>query len=316
MNRERLIYNSVRNTVQSFFLMLLMIVIPGTVGLLIAGIQGMLIAVFGGVILLFSGPKISPPLVLKMYNARKLSPAEAGGLHRILHELASRSHLPKMPALYYIPSRVLNAFSVGNREDSAIAITDGLLRALTWRELTAVLAHEVSHIQSGDLRIMGLADTISRFTNVLSHIGIIMILIFLPIMLLTGSLLPLPVLLILIFSPALSIVLQMALSRTREYKADLDAVGLTGDPEGLASALKKLENYKMKLWDLFLMPGRRVPDPSLLRSHPHTEKRIERLIALSAEEGAINHEYDGSPLPLHIPEVHKKPVWRIGGIWK
>jgi heat shock protein HtpX len=298
-------------------LIILIIAIPGTVGALIAGSTGMLIAAIGGLILLLSGPRISPPIVLKMYNARKLAPAEAGGMHAILHELAARSHLPKMPELYYVPSRVLNAFSVGDREESAIAITDGLLRALTWREITAVLAHEVSHIQSGDLRIMGLADTLSRFTHVLSNMGVLMMLIYLPLLVLTGSILPLPALLVLIFSPTLSIILQMALSRTREYKADIDAIGLTGDPEGLASALKKMENYKMKLWDLFLMPGRSVPDPSLLRSHPHTEKRIDRLLGLLPEGEAFPHHEDrDTPVPRHIPEVQRTPQWKIGGIWK
>jgi heat shock protein HtpX len=86
---------------------------------------------------------------------------------------------------------------------------------------------------------------------------------------------------LLMFAPQLTMLLQLALSRSREFDADLDAAGLTGDPAGLASALAKLERHQRGLWERILLPGRQLPEPSLLRSHPPTEERIARLAALS-----------------------------------
>lgn len=227
------------------------------------------------------GPQISPRLLLGMYRAWQLSPYDAPQLYRLIRALAERAHLPSIPTLYYTPSQTLDAFTVGKQADAAIAITDGLLHKLALRELASVLAHEISHIQHSDMRVMILADLVSRITHFLSLIGQLLILINLPLFLLTEKSISWFAVLLLIFAPAISSLLQLALSQVREFDADLGAVNLTGDPQGLASALAKLEQQQGGLLKRILIPGRRDPEPSLLRTHPRTEERISRLFSLS-----------------------------------
>ncbi len=317
MTPEALTRGRLRNAVQSLLLIALMCLILASVGFLVAGSVGLIVALMAATAIIIMGPKTSPGLILRIYGARRLSPSEAPGLFSLTDELARRAGARAMPELYYIPSRMMNAFSVGAGDKTAIALTDGIIRNLNWRELAAVLAHEVSHITSGDLAIMGLADTLSRFIHALSTIGIFMLILYLPVILFSGLAISIPAILILIFGPSASILLQMALSRTREYDADLNAVRLTGDPEGLASALGKIEIYRMRIWDFLFMPGRKVPHPSLLRSHPYTEKRIERLAELSAGNDTFPYprrEAGGPADRFHA--IEQKPKWRIGGVWR
>jgi heat shock protein HtpX len=215
----------------------------------------------------------------------------------------------------------MNAFTVGNRADSAIALTDGLLRRLTMREITAVLAHEVSHVANNDMWVMGLADLVSRITSTLSLFGQMLVLINLPLLMLGGVTLPWLPLLLLVAAPTISALLQLALSRAREYDADLDGAQLTGDPAGLASALQKLERYQGGLLERVLLPGRRIPDPSLLRTHPHTEERVRRLLALAGQGPPT------LPPPMQIPadmnedargrteHSLRRPRWHWTGLW-
>ncbi len=310
------------NLAQTTLIFLLMGGLPAAIGWTIGGTIGALWALALGISLVFVTPKISPRLILKMYQARPLAVAEARGLYAIVHDLAKRAGLPHPPVLYYIPSRMMNAFSVGNADNSAIAVTDGLARNLEWNEITGVLAHEISHISHGDLRIMSLADGLTRFTNALSALGLAVLLFSLPLYLFAKVLIPLPALLLLLAAPTISVLLQLALSRTREFDADLGAVALTGDPASLAAALKKLERYPLKIWDVLFMPGRRVPAPSVLRTHPMTEKRITRLLELASKtDVAASHPelrggYDGGCLlPGDCPEVTRKPRWNLKGIW-
>jgi heat shock protein HtpX len=254
----------------------------------------------GGLSLLFS-PRVSPRLVLGMFGARRLSCAEAPRLHEVTEAIARRAGLPVMPELYYIPSPVLNAFTVGSREQPAIAIADGLLRALTLRELAGVLAHEVSHIRNNDLWVMGLADTMAGLTRFMALFGLVLLFLNLPLLLMERE--PFPWLLVLLLSlaPTAGALLQLALSRTREFDADLNAAALTGDPEGLASALVKLEQAQGRLWEGMMLPGNRIPDPSILRTHPRTGERVERLMALKAageDDGA-----DGRLVPPRRPSL-------------
>jgi heat shock protein HtpX len=186
-----------------------------------------------------------------------------------------------VPRLYYVPSAMLNAFAVGSPRDAAIALTDGILRHLDLRELTGVLAHEISHVRNRDLWLMNLADLTGRLTRMMSLLGFGLLIIGLPMWLGGAGHLPWLLLPLLMFAPQLTVLLQLALSRSREFDADLDAAGLTGDPAGLASALVKLERHQRGLWERILLPGHRLPEPSLLRSHPPTEERIARLAALS-----------------------------------
>jgi len=238
-----------------------------------------------------------------------------------MEELARRSGLARYPPLYYIPSSVMNAFTVGKRDNAAIGVTDGILRKLTLRELAGVLAHEISHLRNGDLRVMTLADVISRITANLSMIGQVLILINLPLFLMGRAHIPWIPLLLLLAAPTLSALMQLALSRTREFDADMGAVRLTGDPLGLASALEKMERYQGSLLGTIFAPGRRSPDPSLLRSHPHTEERIRRLLSLEERPAPAHAIPLASPEPMFfgtpdIPTVTRQPRYRyVSGLW-
>jgi len=267
----------------------------GSMALLLALISELLFGegvwpwVFAGVLLAMSTlPDISPHWLLRLYRARRIFPDEAPDLTRLMEEIGRRTGVSPTPALYWIPSSASNAFSVGSRGDSAIALTDGLLRLLNPRELAGVLAHETSHIINHDMRLMNLADVISRLTHLLSMIGILLALISLPLTLLGIAPLPLPGLLLLIVAPTLSALLQLGLSRVREFQADLSAAHITGDPEGLASALGKIEHRHASLWQRILLPGYRDPQPSLLRTHPDTAERVRRLLTLRDKAGTLS----------------------------
>ena len=243
----------------------------------IAGATGIFYAVAFGAVTLAAARRISPVMVLRMYKAEPVTPANFPEGYRLMQELAGRAELPAAPKLHVIPSRMMNAFAVGRREDSAIAVTDALLRNLTMRELAGVLAHETTHVANEDIKVMALADMVSRMTSTLSTIGLFAILFNL-----SGFFTHIPWLGIaaMVAAPTIGGLLQMALSRTREFDADYGAALLTGDPDGLSSALLKLERAQGRLWEGMALPGGRIPDPSILRTHPPTAERIERLNAL------------------------------------
>ena len=115
-------------------------------------------------------------MVLRLYKAQPLSRAAFPEGHRVIEALAERADLPTVPKLYYVPSRMMNAFAVGRPEDAAIAVTDGLVRGLTLRQFVGVIAHEVSHIRNEDLKVMALADVVARMTSFLSTLGFITLL--------------------------------------------------------------------------------------------------------------------------------------------
>jgi heat shock protein HtpX len=301
--------------VQSVLLLGGMIGLLSLCGWLVAGVEGLLwIAVGGGLSLLLS-PRLSPRLLLRMYRAVRLGPADLPAVFEVLVEISRRAGLERLPDLYYVPSSTLNAFTVGSRE-VAIAVTDGLLRRLSLRELAAVLAHEVSHIRHNDLWLMGLADTVSRLTRTMSALGVFLFFLNLPLLLFEEQGFPWLLVGLLIFAPTLGSLLQLALSRTREFDADMDAAGLTGDPVGLAAALEKLERYQGRFWEELLLPGRRIPEPSLLRTHPPTEERIRRLMSLRPPRPAVAFR---RAVPIVVPDAmpgaRAGPRWRITGLW-
>ena len=269
-----------KNLLHSFLLLTGMFSLLGLTGWLVAGFIGLFWALGASVILLVIIPGSSSHLILYLYGARPFSPER---LTNIIDWLASQSHLSYTPKLYYIPRRTLIAFSVGLKKDRAIAISDGMIRALTIRELAAVLAHEMSHIQSKDLWVMGLANVINYITSLMALSGYIMILFYLPLLIIQQQSIPWILLLILILAPGLSALMQLALSRTREFNADSQAIKLTGDPQGLISALIKMQRYESWLKHL-LLPGLRIPESSLLRSHPVTEERIRRLQEIAQQD--------------------------------
>jgi heat shock protein HtpX len=208
--------------------------------------------------------------------------------------------VPRSIPMHLVPSSMLNAFAVGRRGDSAIAVTDGLIRSLTLRELAGVLAHEVSHIAHEDLRVMAFADMVARYTSFMSTFGIFTL--FINIGFVAGGYevqVPWLAVLVLVLSPTIGSLLQLALSRTREFDADLGAAMLTGDPDGLASALIKLDRAQARHWEAMMLPGGRIPDPSILRTHPATPERVARLMALK------DHP-DGAQVPIFASTGHPR----------
>lgn len=286
-------------------------------GWLLWGALGALWMLGAGAILVAINPQISPQLVLGLYQARPLYPQEVPDLHRAIAILAMRAGLAPPPALYYVPSALLNAFAVGQRGRAVIALTDGLLRAMTWRELVGVLAHEVSHLQANDLWVMGIADLFSRLTHLLSLFGQVLLLVNLPLALFAGYGIDWIAIGLLLLAPHLAVLTQLALSRTREYDADLNAAALTGDPRGLASALARLESRSASWLTRVLLPGRGEPEPSVLRTHPLTAERIRRLLSLEQPVEPVRTlfvEPESLIYPNHWPRP-RRPGWRITGVW-
>lgn len=266
--------------------------------------------VSGAMLGLVLAPTLPKRLLLSSYGARRLSGREFPEGIAMLAALARKAGLPRMPELYYVPSRLPNAFAVGGPDESAVCITDGLLKLLDRRELQGVLAHEIAHIAHRDLWIMSVADAMSRIVSVVSWIGQIILLMNLPLFFSGAAYIPWHVPLLLVFSPTLMALLQLALSRSREFDADRGAIELTGDPGGLAGALVKLERRVGRFWEEVFLPGRRIPEPSLLRTHPPTEQRIARLQVMLARPSPLL----SSKPPLRIPDVQPSPPSRFRGL--
>ncbi|MDH3670593.1 MAG: zinc metalloprotease HtpX [Gammaproteobacteria bacterium] len=308
MNPDRVTAHKLNNLLQSIMLLAGMAALLGLLGWLLAGIKGVIWAGIIGVVFLLVSPRASPRLVFKLSGARPLSMAEAPGLYALVKTLALRARLPTLPQLYYVPTQAMNAFTVGNRRQAMIAITDGLLRGLTRRELTGVLAHEVSHVDNNDMWVMTLADTVNRLTSSFSLFGQVLLFINLPLILLGKSGFSWLAILILVFAPTLSVLLQLALSRTREFDADLGAAQITHDPLGLASALKKLHHYHSGSLRRALVPGRPIPNSSMLRTHPKSEERIRRLVSLAERQPGATESF----LPIDEDLVAFAPRLSLG----
>ncbi|MCX7643896.1 MAG: zinc metalloprotease HtpX [Rhodobacteraceae bacterium] len=279
-----------------------------------AGPQTTLVIVASVIGSLLFAPKVARGLLLRGYRARRLTPRDWPEGFALLETLAARAGLPRLPELWYVPSSLPNAFAMGRPEESAVCLTDGLLRLLHPRELAGVLAHEIAHIAHRDLWLMGVADAMSRLVSLASWFGQILLLVNLPLLVTGAVTIPWIVPLALIFSPTIMAILQLALSRRREFDADLGAARLTGDPEGLASALARLERRTGRFWEEMFLPGRRIPEPSLLRTHPPTEERIERLLALRRTEPPIPAvrvaaRPDLALPPPAAPRFHRYGTW-------
>ena len=313
MDRQQFNQHKLSNTVQSVLLIGAMAFLLGLLGWLLAGASGVVMALIVCVLVVTFGPSWSPRLILSLYRAQPISAQQAPGLLRIVAELSQRAGLQRPPRLYYIPSQVMNAFAVGSQDDAAIGLTDGLIRRLQPRELAAVLAHEISHVRYNDMWVMNLADVLSRMTIALSQAGLFLLFISVPLILFGLVDISLLALLLLIFAPTLAALLQLALSRTREFDADLGAAELTGDPRGLAAALQKLERYQGGWLEQIFLPGRRLPDPAWLRTHPPTEERIARLMELSGQE--IPPLYATTPDWDIWPRAVRRPHWHWHGLW-
>jgi len=274
------------------------------------GSDGLLLMLFAfGVLALFT-PRASAWLTLRLHHAHQLPFDAAPNLYRIVEQLSQRAGLEQHPVLFYIPSSTPNAFAMLEGGQPLIAVTDALLSRLSQAELTAVLAHEISHIRNGDLVVMMFADLLNRLTSSLSTVGWLMLVLFLPVWLLSDVMLPWLAIVLLLLAPLASTLLQLALSRTREFDADLDAAELTGDPATLATALMKIEQSHDKWWFL-LLPSRHSENPAWTRTHPSTEERVRRLRALAAEQYRRHDRSSGfiSPGSLLMLPVHRLGIW-------
>lgn len=307
LNAEVRRSHNLRNTLHTWLLILGSGALMAIIAYTVYGKGGLIWAAVLGAIGIWMMGRASPQMVLKLYKAQPLPAHELPELHRVVRELARRADLPSIPQLYYVPSKMMNAFAVGTRDDSAITVTDGLIRAMNLRQLNGILAHEMAHIRNGDLRVMALADVLSRITSFMSTMGLIGI----PLVLGTGMQLSLLGLGLLIFAPTIGGLLQLGLSRAREYDADLDGAEISGDPAGLASALATLERKQGRVLEGLFLPGSRVPHPSLLRTHPKTEDRIARLMALQSNPNetipAIETKFEPGPSivpPIKNPRIH------------
>lgn len=301
------------NRLQTALLVLTLLGIAAVAGSLLLGDGGLWLALAAAGFTLLLEPAAASGLTLRLYGARPLYPDEAPDLWAVLRELAARAGLPAVPVPHYVPSGVVNAFATGSKHHAAIALTDGLLRSLTPRELTGVLGHEIAHIANEDLRVMGLADSISRLTHLLALLGQLAIVLSLPTLLLGVTEVNWPALLLLAVAPQLALLAQLGLSRVREFDADRLAAELTGDPHGLASALAKIERVS-RSWRAWLLPGWGNPEPSWLRTHPATAERIERLLELAPPPAMPPF-----PSARFVPEVTvspRPPRWRTGGLWR
>lgn len=301
------------NRLQTVLLVLTLLGIAAVAGSLLLGDGGLWLALAAAGFTLLLEPAAASGLTLRLYGARPLHPDEAPDLWAVLRELAARAGLPTVPVPHYVPSGVVNAFATGSKHHAAIALTDGLLRSLTPRELTGVLGHEIAHIANEDLRVMGLADSISRLTHLLALLGQLAIVLSLPALLLGVAEVNWPALLLLAVAPQLALLAQLGLSRVREFDADRLAAELTGDPHGLASALAKIERVS-RSWRAWLLPGWGNPEPSWLRTHPATAERIERLLELAPPPAMPPF-----PSARFVPEVTvspRPPRWRTGGLWR
>jgi heat shock protein HtpX len=319
MNPEVWHRHALANTLQSIALLAAMGGFLALLGWMLWGANGVVWLLLAGALLLLFNPVASPGLIMRMYRAERVTPDRAPLLTGALTDLARRAGLPTVPALYYIPSSMTNAFSTGFSDHAAIAVSDGLLHRLNTRETVAVLAHEVSHVRNNDIWVMGMADMFNRLTSMLSLFGQFLLFLNLPLMLLSGVSIHWGAVLILILAPTLSALAQLGLSRTRELNADLNAVRLTGDPKSLARALVKIEQTQGPFWERILLPGRRIPEPSMLRTHPPTEERVRRLLEL---------ELPTRPVAITLPlqrgigaeprvgdPITRRPSWHITGLW-
>lgn len=265
------------NLVQMISLFAAMTALLSTTGWVLAGLGGVKIALILACLSWLFSPSLPSKLVMRMYRARPIYPRLSPGLYQISDVLAKRAGLKRAPVLYLMPGQSFNAFAAGSQDDPAICISQGLIHTLDTREIAGILGHEITHIKNNDVQVMGYAGLFSRITYYISLVGQIGLIFYIPIAWVTGGDLSLLAVMIVAFAPVISFLLNQALSRTREYAADLGSAMLTGNPDYLTSALAKLEQYQKNLKRWLGMPLTLNPQASLLSTHPPTTERIRRL---------------------------------------
>jgi len=263
------------------------------VGRALGGEQGMLLAlVFAGV-MNFVSYWFSDKIVLKMYRGREVSPAEAPRFHAIVDRLIARADLPK-PKLYILPGDSPNAFATGrNPAHAAVAATEGVMKLMSDEEFEGVIAHELAHVKNRDILISSIAATIAGAIT------------FLATMARWGAMFGgyggndrergggniISLLLTAILAPIAAMLVQMAISRSREFAADATGAQIAGQPYGLAKALEKLDAYSKRLpmeasqatAHMFIVaPFTGSAFTNLFSTHPPIAERVRRLLGRDA----------------------------------
>jgi heat shock protein HtpX len=276
-----------KNTFKTFVLLAALGGLAVVIGQWLGGGLGAAIGLAIGLIITLSSYWFSDKIAIKASRARPVTEAEAPRLYRVMHDLTQRAGMP-MPRLYEIPSEQPNAFATGrNPKNAAVAATEGLLKMMDEDELRGVLAHELMHIRNRDILIGSVAAAIAMGITFLAR------------MVMWGAMFGgssddeggggiLGLLAMAILAPIAAVLLQMALSRSREFEADRTAARLIGDGEPLARSLEKLEMAAKKIpmnvnpaeASMFIinpLTGRQVNFAKMFSTHPPTEERIEKL---------------------------------------
>ena len=278
------------NWVKTAMLMAAIMALFGVVGGMIGGESGMLLAlVFGGAMNVFSY-WFSDKMVLKMYNAREVDETSAPQFYGMVRELAQRAGLP-MPRVYLINEDQPNAFATGrNPEHAAVAATTGILQLLSARELRGVMAHELAHVAHRDILISTVSATMAGAISALANFA----------MFFGGRSEdgrpsnPLASIAVALLAPLAASLIQMAISRAREYEADRGGAEVSGDPHALADALARIQMYAEGR--IPMAPAEAHPETAqmmvlnplsgggisgLFSTHPPTGERIARLRAMA-----------------------------------
>ena len=259
------------------------------IGSLIGGRSGMMLALVVALGMNFFSYWFSDKLVLKMYNAQQVDESSAPQFYRMVAELAAKAQLP-MPKVYLINEDSPNAFATGrNPEHAAVAATTGILRTLSERELRGVMAHELAHVRHRDILISTVSATMAGAISMLANFAMVF-----------GGRgsdgrphNPIVGIAVMLLAPLAASVIQMAISRAREFEADRGGAEISGDPRALASALQKIhrvaqglpleaterhpETAQMMIMNPLSAGGLR----GLFSTHPSTEERVERLLAMA-----------------------------------
>lgn len=261
------------------------------IGSVLGGQQGMVIALVIALGMNFFSYWFSDKLILKMYNAQEVDETSAPQFYRMVRELAQRAQLP-MPKVYLIQEDAPNAFATGRNPDhAAVAATTGILRVLSDRELRGVMAHELAHVKHRDILISTISATMAGAISMLANFA----------MFFGGRddegrpVNPIAGIAVMLLAPLAASLIQMAISRAREFEADRGGAEISGDPQALASALQKIHRYAR---GIPLQATERHPETAqmmimnplsggglrgLFSTHPSTEERVERLLALAAQ---------------------------------
>jgi heat shock protein HtpX len=278
------------NWVKTAMLMAAIMALFGIVGGMLGGQQGMLMAlVFGGAMNVFSY-WFSDKMVLKMYNAQEVDETSAPQFYAMVRDLAQRANLP-MPRVYIIDEQQPNAFATGrNPEHAAVAATSGILQLLSASELRGVMAHELAHVAHRDILISTVSATMAGAISALANFA----------MFFGGRgsdgrpANPIATIAVALLAPLAASLIQMAISRAREYEADRGGAEISGDPNALADALGKIQMYAEGR--IPLGPAEAHPETAqmmilnplsgggikgLFSTHPPTAERIARLRALA-----------------------------------